>query len=330
MRAVAVQELGGVDRLELLDLPVPSPGAGEVLVRVEAAGVNYVDAMFREGYLDPGARPLIMGSDFSGAVAAVGEGVDDLAIGDEVYGYKLLGNGTYAEFMTIRADWVAHKPTTLTHAEAASVPCVGLTAHQAMIDALDIQAGESVVVTGAAGGVGTIAVQLAADRGAHVIGTASAHNEDYVRGLGAGAFVDYTAGDWVEAVRALHADGVDAVLSGIGGGTKRRSPDAIRDGGRFVWLSGEDKPGPPMERFVAGSYCGGMPRRDTLEALTALFDEGRLRVSLQEVYALEDAAAAQTEVAGGHVRGKLVIAVGDAATTAPSAAPAMDSEAVTM
>jgi NADPH:quinone reductase-like Zn-dependent oxidoreductase len=329
MRAVAVQELGGVDRLELLQLPVPSPGAGEVLVRVEAAGVNYVDAMFREGYLDPGARPLIMGSDFSGVVAALGERVDDLAVGDEVYGYKLLGNGTYAEFMTIRADWVAHKPMTLTHVEAASVPCVGLTAHQAMIDALDIQAGESVVVTGAAGGVGTIAVQLAADRGAHVIGTASEHNEEYVRGLGAGAFVDYTAGDWVEAVRALHPDGVDALLSGIGAETKRRSPDAIRDGGRFVWLSGEDKPGPPMERFVAGAYCGGMPRRDTLDALTALFDSGRLRVSLQEVYALEDAARAQTEVAGGHVRGKLVIAVGDAATAAPSAAPAQDSEAVT-
>src|SRR5207244_12586823 len=153
-------------------------------------------------------------------------------------------------------------------------------------------AGETVVVTGAAGGVGTIAVQLAADRGAHVIGTASARNEEYVRGLGAAEFVDYTAGDWVDTVRALHPDGVDVVLSAIGDDTKRRSPSVIRNGGRFVWLSGEDKPGPPMERFIAGSYSGGMPRRDTLEALTALVDAGRLRVSVQEVYALEDAARA--------------------------------------
>jgi NADPH:quinone reductase-like Zn-dependent oxidoreductase len=314
MKAVAVRELGGVERLEVLDLTVPSPGAGEVLVQVEAAGVNYVDAMFREGYLDSGARPLIMGSDFSGVVAALGDGVNDLAIGDEVYGYKLLGNGTYAEFVTVRSDWVAHKPSTITHAEAASLPCVGLTAHQATIEALDVQAGETVVVTGAAGGVGTIAVQLAVDRGAHVIGTASARNEAYVRDLGAAEFVDYTAGDWVEAVRGLHPDGVDVVLSAIGGETKRRSPDAIRNGGRFVWLSGEDKPGPPMERFIAGAYCGGMPRRDTLQALTELVEDGRLRVDLQEVYSLEEAAEAQTEVSGGHVRGKLVIAVGDAVT----------------
>jgi NADPH:quinone reductase-like Zn-dependent oxidoreductase len=310
MRAIAINEPGGPDRLELMDLPVPDPAVGEVLVRVEAAGVNLVDTMFREGYIDSGVRPLIMGSDFSGVVERLGQGVDDLAVGDDIYGYKLLGNGTYAEFMTIPADWVARKPATLTHAEAASIPCVGLTAHQAIVDALDVRAGETVIVTGAAGGVGTVAVQLAAGLGAQVIGTASARNERYVRDLGAVGFVDYTAGDWVQSVRALYPDGADVVLTTLGGETKREAPAALRDGGRLVWISGDDQPGPSMERFISGAYSGGMPRRDTLEALAALVDAGRLRPSLQRVYPLENALDAQLEVARGHVRGKLVIAVG--------------------
>jgi NADPH:quinone reductase-like Zn-dependent oxidoreductase len=310
MQAIAVRETGGPNQLELLDLPVPQPGPGEIQVRVEAAGVNEVDGMFREGYLDQGVRPLIMGSDFAGVVSDVGADVTTLAVGDEVYGYKLLGNGTYAEYVTLTAEWVARKPSALTFLEAAGIPCVGLTAHQAIVDALDVAPGESVVVTGAAGGVGTIAVQIAVARGARVIGTASARNEAYVRSLGAAEFVDYTAGDWVAAVSALCPGGSDAVLTCIGGHTKELSPALVRDGGRLVWITGDDKPGPPMERRIAGQYSGGMPRRDTLDALTALVDAGHLRVSLQDVYPLARARAAQEEVAKGHVRGKLVIAVG--------------------
>jgi NADPH:quinone reductase-like Zn-dependent oxidoreductase len=318
MKAVAVTDIGGPERLALMDLPVPAPAPGEVLVRVEAAGVNEVDTMFREGYLDTGARPLIMGSDFSGVVERVGDGVDDLAPGDEVYGYKLLGNGTYAEFVAVRSDWVARKPASLSHVEAAALPCVGLTAYQAVVDALDVRAGETVVITGAAGGVGTVAVQLAVDRGARVIGTASARNESYVRDLGAEEFVDYTAGDWVEAVRALHPEGVDVVFTAIGGETKRQSPKVLRDGGRLVWITGDDKPGPPMQRFVAGNYVGGVPSRATLEALAALADVGRLRVSVEHAYALDDARAAQLKVVDGHVRGKLVIQVGAVTTDGPA------------
>jgi NADPH:quinone reductase-like Zn-dependent oxidoreductase len=310
MRAMAVEEIGGLDLLRVLELPVPAPAPGEVLVRVEAAGVNLVDTMFREGYLDDGRRPLVMGSDFSGIVERLGDGVDDLAVGEEVYGYKLLGNGTYAEFATVPAGYLARKPATISHVEAAGIPCVGLTAYQAIVDLLAIDRGETIVVTAAAGGVGGLAVQLAADRGARVVGTASARNEAYVRGLGAEGFVDYAAGDWVDGVKALHPDGVDVVLTCMGGETKRRSPEVIRDGGRLVWLSGEEKAGPPMARMIAGSYSGGMPRRETLEALAALLDAGRLRTSVEGVYALEDAVEAQRRVAEGHVRGKLVVEVG--------------------
>jgi len=185
---------------------------------------------------------------------------------------------------------------------------------------LDVAPGEIVVVTGSAGGVGTVAVQLAVERGARVLGTASAANEDHVRGLGAEWFVDYRGSDWVEAVRELHPDGVDVVLTCVGGETKRRAPTVLRDGGRLVWITGEDKAGPPMERLIAGSYSGGMPRRDTLEALSALVDARKLRLPVQAVYPLDAAADAQLRVADGHVRGKLVIEVG--AVTAGAAARA--------
>jgi NADPH:quinone reductase-like Zn-dependent oxidoreductase len=318
MKAVAVRETGGIDRLEVMELPVPEPGAGEVLVQIEAAGVNEVDGMFREGYLDSGVRPLVMGSDFSGVVSAVGPSVADVSVGEEVYGYKLLGNGTYAEYTVIRADWVAGKPSTISHAEAAGFPCVGLTAYQALIDGLDVSQGEIVLVTGAAGGVGTVAVQLALARGARVVATAGERNRDYLLELGAEAVVDYRDGDWTEAVRRLYPDGVDAVLATRGGETKHASPAVLRDGGRLVWISGDDKAGPAMERMIAGRYVGGMPSRETLDALTALIDGGQLRLPLDHVYGFSEAAAAQVRAAEGHVRGKLVIDVSGSATRPPA------------
>ncbi len=175
----------------------------------------------------------------------------------------------------------------------------------------------TVVVAGAAGGVGSVAVELAAAREARVVATASARNREYLLGLGAGTVVDYTVGDWVEGVRALHPDGVDAVLSCRGGETKRRAPEVLRDRGRLVWMSGGDQACPPMERGIAGSYVGGTPSRATLEALGDEIDSGRLRPSVQHVYRLSEAAAAQVRVADGHVRGKLVISVGAVTRGAP-------------
>jgi NADPH:quinone reductase-like Zn-dependent oxidoreductase len=310
MKAIAVEEVGGPEQLKLLELPVPKPGPGEVQVRIEAAGVNSVDAMFREGYLDSGARPLVMGSDFSGVIERLGDGVEDMHAGDEVYGYKLLGNGTYAEFAAVPADYLALKPETVSHVEAAALPCVALTAYQALVDVLDVQPGETVAITAAAGGVGSVAIQLAAHRGSHVLAIAGARNEDYVRSLGAEEFIDYRGGDWTQAVTELFPGGVDVVLSCWGGEMKRRSPQILRDGGRMAWMTGDDQAGPPMERMIAGAYSGGIPRRDTLEAIAGLIDAGALRASVEQVYPLEDAASAQQRAAEGHVRGKLVIDVG--------------------
>lgn len=306
MKAIAVTEPGGVDRLQLMDVPKPDPKPGEVLVRVRAAGVNLVDTMLRSGYLDPGVRPLIMGCDVSGVVERLGEGVEGLDVGQEVYGYKRFGNGTYAEYAVLPSQWLAPKPVTLSHVQAAAFPCVALTAYQSL-ELLAPQAGQTVVVTAAAGGVGSIATQLAAQRGATVIGTASAHNHGYVRELGAAEVIDYNTGDWTAAVQALVPGGADALLEAYGGETKQQAPRALRDGGRIVWITGD--PPPQLDRGIVGANVHGLPRRDTLEALTDLIDRGRLQLPVQQVYELRDAAAAHDRVADGHVRGKLVIEV---------------------
>jgi NADPH:quinone reductase-like Zn-dependent oxidoreductase len=306
MRAIAVTEPGGADRLQLMDVPAPNPKPGEVLVRVRAAGVNLVDTMLRSGYLDTGARPLIMGCDVSGVVERLGAGVEDLDVGQEVYGYKRFGNGTYAEYAVLPSQWLAPKPVTLSHVEAAAFPCVALTAYQSL-ELLAPQAGQTLVVTAAAGGVGSIATQIAAARGATVIGTASAHNHGYVRELGAAEVIDYRAGDWTAAVRAVVPGGADAVLEAYGGETKLQAPRALRDGGRIVWITGE--PAPQLDRGIVGADVHGLPRRDTLDMLTDLIDRGQLRLPVQQVYGLRDAATAHERVADGHVRGKLVIEI---------------------
>lgn len=308
MRAVAVRSVGGLEKLELLEVPEPTPAADEVVVEVHAAGVNPVDAMFREGYLAPSPLPgpLVMGSDFAGRVVKLGAEVGSLAVGDEVFGYKLLGNGTYAERVAVKAAWVAKKPLSLSFIEAASLPCVALTAFQAVHEGLEVQAGETVLVTGAAGGVGTVAVQLVRALGARVVAVAGERNHGFVRELGAEAAFDHTREGWADAVKAAHP--IDAGLATFNA-LKPAVLSAVRDGGRLVWLSGEAPAGPPMERKVRGTYVGGRPDAKTLRSLATLADAGKLRAVVQQVFPLEQARDAQALVATGHVRGKVVIAV---------------------
>ena len=309
MQAVFITEYGGTDKLHLADIAVPEIGASDLLVQVKAAGVNLVDTMFRDGYMGRNVFPLVMGSDFSGIVVKVGNEINAFKVGDEVFGYKLGGNGTYAEFVSVPAAYTAHKPQSLSFEEAAGLPCVGLTAYLAIMEALKVQRDETIVIAAASGGVGSIAVQLCHYLGAHVIGTASARNHEFVQQLGADAVIDYTKGDWVEAVKALHPGGVDAVLSCIAGETKQRAPGAIRDGGRLCWISGEEKLGPPMERGIQGWYAGGRPEAWVLNELAKIADAEELQVPIQEVFTLETASKAQEQVESGRTRGKLVISL---------------------
>ncbi len=309
MQAIAIERCGGVEHLALMELPLPQPGAEEILVRVRAAGVNLVDTMYREGYGQNESFPRIMGSDFAGEVVQIGREVTAFVVGDEVFGYKLGGNGTYAQYATVPAAYAAKKPTSLDFIHAAALPCVGLTAYEALVETLKVMAGETLLITSAAGGVGSVAVQVAADLGIRVIATASARNREYLHALGATEVIDYQTEDFVQAVRAFYPNGIDVVLTCIAGETKQRCPDVLRDGGRFAWISGEERLGPPMQRLIQGTYSGGRPDSGVLTTLAHLVDQRRLQVSIEEVFPLEQAAKAHTRIEEGHVRGKLVVSV---------------------
>jgi NADPH:quinone reductase-like Zn-dependent oxidoreductase len=215
MRAISEDEFGGP--VTLMNLPIPEIGADEALIRVRAAGVNPFDWKVADGALKDEKQhrfPLILGFDAAGVVERVGAGVTRFSEGDEVYGYlskPVMGEGTYAEYVVVPAPIVAKKPEAVGFAEAAALPMPGLTAMD-LVDAVDLGKGETVLIVGATGGVGSYAVQLAARRGARVIATARQANEAFVRELGAAEAIDHTREDLVDAVRAAHPDGIEAII----------------------------------------------------------------------------------------------------------------------
>jgi NADPH:quinone reductase-like Zn-dependent oxidoreductase len=315
MRAVGIREFGGLDKLELLDLPEPKVPPDAVKIRVHAAGVNPVDWKLREGRLEPRFPhffPVVIGWDAAGVVEEVGPGVVEVEPGDEVFAYcrkHFIGEGTYCELVSVPVTFVAKKPAALSFEEAGAFPLVALTAYQALFFGAGVTAGETVLVYAAAGGVGSFAVQLALDAGAEVIGVASERNREYVLGLGAYEVIDYTQQDVVEAVRGFKPEGVDVVLDTIGGASLDRAVDAVRDGGRLVSIA---QP-PTDERFsrreIESTYVYVRPDGEQLEELAELAEAGRLVVELAEVLPLEQAARAHELSESGHVRGKLVLRV---------------------
>lgn len=307
MRAVAITAYGDADQLQVMNLPIPEPGKGEVLVRIKAAGVNMVDTFFREGFLGKSKFPLVMGSDFSGVIEKLGAEVTGLSVGDEVYGYKYLGDGTYAEYASVPAALLAKKSPTLSFEEAAALPCAGLIAYDVIVNVLRLQAGETLLITGASGGVGMVGIQVAKSLGVRVMATAGPENQNFLRELGADEAIDYTKGDYVAAVRKLHPDGVDAALSAAAT-TVQTVAGTVRDHGRLSWITGPD--GPKMERMIAGTFTNGSRGTALLDGLTALVDAGKLPIiHIDKTYDLTTAAEAQEEVRSGHVKGKLVIVV---------------------
>lgn len=309
MRAIAIEEFGGSDKLQLVDLPTPEPGSDEVLIRVRAAGVGPWDVMSRQGVFGDREFPFVPGFEPAGVVEAVGGDVEGFDEGDEVFAYRFPGGG-YAEYVAASQDITAHKPGSLSFEETAGVPVAGTTAHQGLVDELGVQEGETVLVTGASGGVGTMAVQIAANiLGARVIGTASTRNHEYLRDLGADEAIDYN-GDWVTAVREVAPDGVDAVLECAGGDTLERSFETLRDEGRVAYIVPvEEEPEPP--RGISAHFFSAQPDGDRLAALASMFDAGQLRMNLQEVVPLEEAARAHDIVEEGHTRGKIVLGIGE-------------------
>jgi NADPH:quinone reductase-like Zn-dependent oxidoreductase len=315
MRAVGIREFGGRDKLELMDVEEPKVGADRVLIRIEAAAVNPVDWKIREGRMDAAWRhvfPVVMGWDAAGVVERAGGAVTSFAPGDEVFAYcrkSFITEGTYTEYVAVSERAAALKPKSLDFFQAAAVPLAGLTAHQMLVDAADVQRDETVLVHAAAGGVGSFAVQIAAERGARVIGTASGANHDYVRSLGATEAIDYSATDVFAAVRQLAPDGVDIALDLVGDDTADRSVDVVRDGGRVVSILKPLTDPHFRQRGIKALYVFVRPRGDELAELARLADGGKLKVHLHAVLPLERAAEAHELQESGHVRGKIALGV---------------------
>jgi NADPH:quinone reductase-like Zn-dependent oxidoreductase len=284
------------------DLPDPSPGPGQVVVDAVAASVNGADWKVRAGHYGKGTFPLVLGRDFSGMVSALGAGVTDLRIGDEVFGVLETGReGAYAEKVAIAAAIVAKKPATLSHVDAAALALTGITALISVEDTLQLKSGETILIQGGAGGVASFAIQLAKHIGARVITTASAANHAYLRDIGADEVIDYRANDFTKVV-----SNVDAVFETVGGDVAMKSFAVLRPGGRAAFIaSGPTAPKP--ERADVTSLRPAVNRdRPHLERIAALFQAGAIRPPEVKLYDLAQAEEAVRLSEAMHVRGKLV------------------------
>ncbi|MEU1118562.1 MULTISPECIES: NADP-dependent oxidoreductase [unclassified Streptomyces] len=307
MKAISYRGYGGPDVLEYGEVRDPKVGPDSVLVKVRAAAVNPVDWKCREGHLDgliDPVFPVIPGWDVSGVVVQPGASVPEYEVGDEVIGYvreDFLSRGTFAEYVAAPVRTLARKPRNLTFAEAAGLPLAGLTAHQVVGDALGVTEGDVVLVHAAAGGVGSIAVQLARHAGARVIGTASERNHDFLRELGA---EPVTYGDGlVDRVRALAPDGVDAAFDTVGGATLKASAELLAPGGRLASIAD----GGVVD--LGGVYCFVRPDAADLGHLTELVEQDVVTVHVDRTFPLERAAEAHRLSEEGRTRGKIVVTV---------------------
>jgi NADPH:quinone reductase-like Zn-dependent oxidoreductase len=309
IRAVRMQAFGGPEVLRVEEVERPVPGEGEMLIRVVAAAVNPVDYQIRSGAARAlvGAEvPYIPGFDVSGEVVEVGPGVGRFAAGDEVFALlDLRRGGGYAEYTIVRESEAADKPANASHAEAASIPLVALTAWQALFDTADLRGGQTVLIHAGAGGVGSVAVQLARWRGAIVIATASPHNHDFLREIGADVVVDYRTQRFEDFARD-----VDVVLDPIGGETQQRSLEVLREGGHLVSIVGLTPAARNPGRDIRTTSILVHPHAEQLGRIADLIEAGRLRPVVTHTFPLERAAEAHLQSESGTTRGKIVFQIG--------------------
>ncbi|MDW6022217.1 NADP-dependent oxidoreductase [Mesorhizobium sp. BAC0120] len=308
MRAVVQTKLGGPEVLEVVERPSPKPGAGQVLVRVKAAGINPVDVAVRTGaYPLLGEPPFTIGWDISGIVEEVGPGVEGVSVGEEVYGMPLFPKeaGAYAEQVVAPANELAPKPKSLDHVHAAAIPLAGLTAWLSLVRTAAIGQGQRVLIHGAGGGVGHLAVQIAKARGATVIATASAGKVDFVRSLGADVVIDYAKSDFVE--RAKEAD---VALETVGGDHAAQTVKALKPGGVLVSLLGvtDAAQAEGKARDVRIERISVRPDREGLVELARFADAGKLRPNVERTFPLDQAGAAHSFLAT-RPKGKVVLTV---------------------
>ena len=299
MQAVVIHQTGDPDVLRHEEADRPEPGEGELLIRVHAASVNPADWKSRRGYREA-PLPRVLGIDISGTIEA--SRAAGFAEGDQVFGFS--ASGGYAEYSTASAMAIAKKPEGLSHEEAAAIPVAGLTAWQALFDRGGLGRGQTAVVAGAAGGVGHFAVQFAKVAGARAIGTGSTRNRDFVLGLGADEYVDYTEQDVGEAV-----SDADVALDAVGGEVTASLLPVVRDGGGLVTIAAAPPDEAARERGVRAELLVTSPNPEQLARIAELVETSKVHVEIAEVMPLGDVRRAHELSESGHVRGKLVLTV---------------------
>lgn len=311
MKAAQLINYGGQDTVKVQDAAEPIAGPGQVLVKVAAAGVNPFDFKVRDGLakLAEGIEfPATLGGDVAGTVTAVGEGVTGFATGAAVYGQASAvgGQGSFAEFVPVKAEQLSPKPESIDFDTAAALPLAAASAYQAIVDEINLQSGQKILIHGGAGGIGNFAVQLAKHLGAYVATTVSAEDIEFVKQLGADEVIDYTSQDFSTLLHDY-----DAVFDTAGGEANQKSYAVLKDGGQFVAMST-----PPNEEQVKAkqlNYVAQFSRvtADRLQHIAELVDSGALQVTIDKVFSLDQAAEALEYLKTGHHRGKVVIRVAD-------------------
>ena len=307
MKAVRIHKFGGPDVLQFEDVPRPEPGTHQVLIRVHAAGVNPADWKIREGNFGKIPLPSIMGIDFSGEIEALGPDVTEFRVGEMVLGSVADESGSYAQYALAPVAHIVEKPKAIDHVHAAGMPVPSMTAWQVLFDHANLAPGQKILIHAAAGGVGSLAVQFAKWKGAHVIGTASGGNAALVRGFGADEFIDYRTTRFDDVVRD-----VDVVFDTIGGETQERSWKVLKKGGVLVSIVQ-----PPSQQSATANGVRGIfvrqdaTRNDELTQIAKLVANGQIKVNVETILPLSEARKAQELSQSGHAPGTIVLTVAD-------------------
>ena len=310
MKAAYFEKFGELDQIKIGELERPEPKEGEVLIRVKSAGVNPVDAFVVRGMLKdaiPTEFPAIPGWDLAGVVEDNGHSASRFNEGDEVYAYArrpTIQHGTFAEYVSLPESYIAHRPQKVSMDAAGGIPLVGLTAYQALFDAGKLEEGQTVLILGASGGVGTLAIQLAKNAGAKVIGVASEKNHPYMEELGADATIDYSKEHVGEAVKEIEPDGVDLIFHCSRGDSLEQSMSTLKKGGHLISITNSK---PDVREDVKFQYVFVEPNAVQLEKLRKLTDDGKIKLPVTKSYPLDDAATALQEIESLHTKGKLVV-----------------------
>ena len=310
MKAAIFNEFGGPEKVKTGIIELPELQEGEVLIRMKAAGVNPVDAVISKGYykdMMPHSFPVIPGWDICGVVEQRGHAARRFKVGDEVYAYARRPEvkwGSFAEFMIIPDSYLAKKPINLSPEEAAGIPLAGLTAYQSLYEAGKLQDGQTVLIIGASGGVGSFAIQLAKAKGAKVIGVASGKNHTYMKDLGADYTVDYRKNHIGEAAKEIFPEGVDLIFDCTSGESLQQSLMALKPTGKLVSILNQGEDLSPEINF---QFVFVEPNAFQLDHLKMLAEAGRVKVHVSQTYSLSEAAEALKQITSLHTTGKIVI-----------------------